>query len=81
MSKLSAALAAAALVISPIAVQAGTRAESSPVYAQANAAQMDDGENHHARRPAGWLFGSLGLVAILLLVLASGGGNGKTRGG
>ena len=80
MSKLSAALAAAALVISPIAVQAGTRAESSPVYAQANAAQTDDGVIHHAR-PAGWLFGSLGLVAILLLVLASGGGNGKTRGG
>ena len=79
LSKTSALIAAAGLAFAPIAAQAGTRAESSPVTidVQRAAPGTADASNVGAFNPA-WLLLLLAVIAALLAGLS---GSGRTRGG
>lgn len=73
LSKTSALIAAAGLAIAPVAAQAGTRAESSPVAidVQRGAAGTTDASNINFANPA-WILLLLAAIAALIAVLAGG---------
>ena len=73
LSKTSALIAAAGLAIAPVAAQAGTRAESSPVTidVQRSAAGTTDASNVNFANPA-WILLLLAAIAALIAVLSGG---------
>jgi hypothetical protein len=79
LSKKFAIVAAAGLAIAPIAAQAGTRAESSPVAVdvQRGSAGTTDVSNAGSFNPA-WVLLLLALIAVILAVVNA--TDGRTRG-
>ncbi len=78
VSKTSVLVAAAGLALAPVAAQAGTRAEASPVTidVQRGTAGVADANGVGHFNPA-WLLLLLALIAALVASL----GGGRTRGG
>ena len=77
--KFFASVSAAAMVAAPLAAQAGTRAESSPVAVDVQRGSADvAGQSEMAGFNLVWLL--LLLAVIAAIVAASGGGGDRSRG-
>lgn len=80
-SKFVCAIAAAGMVLTPIAAQAGTRAESSPVAVDVSRGSEGVVEGSELQFSIIWLLLLLAAVAgIVAAAGGGGGGDGRTRG-
>ena len=81
LSKKFAIVAAAGLAFAPIAAQAGTRADSSPVAVdvQRGSADVTDASNASGFNAA-WILLILAAIAAILAVIAATSSDDRTRG-